>query len=365
MTFNSHLLRWFKKHGRHSLPWQINPTPYRVWVSEIMLQQTQVTTVIPYFERFMQKFPTIHSLAKAHLDEVFHLWAGLGYYSRAKNLHQTAQMIAKHYKGEFPTEYENILSLPGIGRSTAGAILSISMQQPYPILDGNVKRVLARHFAIQGWPGDPHISKKLWALSEEVTPKKNVHYYTQAIMDLGATVCTPKNPQCGVCPVHQTCQAKAQDLTNRIPGKRQKQVLPQKSTQMLMILEPQTHLILLEKRPTPGIWGGLWSLPECPLGTDPNLWCKQHLKINCSILATLDTFRHTFTHFHLDITTTICRFKQSSKITKSITHLEAPYQWHLLNKLDTLALPAPVKRLLNRIQTTITSGEYDVSHCAV
>lgn len=364
MTFNSHLLRWFKKHGRHTLPWQINPTPYRVWVSEIMLQQTQVSTVIPYFERFMQQFPTIRCLSDAQLDEVLYLWAGLGYYSRAKNLHQTAQMIVRHYKGEFPTEYENILSLPGIGRSTAGAILSISMQQPYPILDGNVKRVLARHFAIEGWPGDPVINKTLWALSEEATPKKNVHHYTQAIMDLGATLCTPKNPQCGLCPVHQSCKAKAQDLIPHIPGKRPKQVLPQKSTQMLIILDT-THRVLLAKRPTAGIWGGLWSLLECPLNTDPKLWCKQHLKLNCSTLETLETFRHTFTHFHLDITPTICEFKQSAKITKNIRHLEAPYQWHALHTLDTLALPAPVKRLLTRVQMSISSGEYDVLHCAV
>jgi A/G-specific adenine glycosylase len=243
------------------------------------------------------------------------------------------------------------------------------MQQPYPILDGNVKRVLARYFAIKGWPGDPAISKKLWAFSESLTPKKNVHHYTQAMMDLGATLCTAKNPRCDVCPLQHSCKAHAQHLTNRIPGKRPKKTLPEQSTQMLIILQPQAHrrdhYLLLKKRPATGIWGGLWSLPECSMGEKPSLWCKQHLKLQCNTTETLNTFRHTFTHFHLDITPIICTLKHTASIIQNKDITEMSYQWHSVAHLDTLALPAPVKRLLNRIAMALNSGAYDVAHSAM
>ncbi len=343
------MIAWFQKQGRHTLPWQSNPTPYRVWISEIMLQQTQVATVIPYFERFMKRFPTVDHLANATLDEVLQQWAGLGYYRRAKHLHQSAQVIQKHFHSIFPDTYEDVLALPGIGRSTAGAILAMSMQQSYPILDGNVKRVLARHFGIQGWPGDPAINQQLWALSTQNTPKKKVDHYTQAMMDLGATLCTASNPACVRCPVAKSCQAKACDLIEAIPAKRPATpAKPLRKTFMLIILHQATQSVLLEKRETKGIWGGLWSLIECPLKTDVSQHCKTEFKLSPKTLENLESFRHTFTHFHLDIHPLVCKVH-----TKSLPTLKAPYQWHALEDLHTIGLPAPVKRLLSEYKETV------------
>ncbi len=342
LSFSTRVIAWFQTQGRRGLPWQSKPTPYRVWISEIMLQQTQVATVIPYFQRFMQTFPTLEHLAKASLDDVFQQWAGLGYYRRAKHLHQSAVLIQKHYHGIFPSAYEDILALPGIGRSTAGAILSMSMQQSYPILDGNVKRVLARHFGIQGWPGDPAVSKQLWALSAANTPTKDVHHYTQGMMDLGATLCTARNPACERCPIAGSCKAKALGIISTMPAKRPKKVIPVQATRMLIFLHPATQKVLLEKRETKGIWGGLWSLVECPLRTNLSVWCHEQFKILVKKPRKLEAFRHTFTHFHLDIHPVICEVH-----IKPIPRLKAPYQWHALEDLPKLGLPAPVKRLLS------------------
>ncbi len=346
MRFHQKILKWFHAHGRHDLPWQQNPTAYRVWVSEIMLQQTQVATVIPYFERFIQRFPTLQSLAQAHLDEVLAIWAGLGYYGRAKNLHRSAQIIVQAHQGIFPIDYDMVLQLPGIGPSTAGAILSLSTQQSYPILDGNVKRVLSRHFGIDGWPGDPAVSKKLWTFSAANTPKKEAHHYTQAIMDLGATLCTQSKPQCPRCPIQSSCIAHASNRIAEIPGKAPRKTIPCQSTQMLLLIHPQTHQVLLEKRPTQGIWGGLWSLPECALDLDGAQWAQQ--AFSCAVKAAhkLPLLKHRFTHFQLDIHPIILS-TQATRLPK----LAMPYQWHADAAIEHLGLPSPVKALVAQLRT--------------
>lgn len=342
MTFSQKILKWFDKHGRHDLPWQKNLTPYRVWISEIMLQQTQVTTVIDYFEKFMKRFPTLSKLAKAPLDDVFQLWSGLGYYARAKNLHKTAQIIETQYRGKFPTEYDTVLELPGIGRSTAGAILSISTQQRYPILDGNVKRVLSRHFAIDGWTGNPKTLEKLWQHSEKITPKKRIADYTQAIMDLGATVCTRSQPKCTVCPISNSCEAKKCDRVKFYPMSKPKAKIPTKTTTVLMLVSFKHQCILLEKRPIKGIWGGLWSLPECPPQTNVKDWCTKTFKLGLQRTHAWESFRHTFTHFHLNIHPILCEVDNHRKLIST----DLKYQWYLIEKAGTLGLPAPIRRLI-------------------
>lgn len=259
--FTRSVLRWYKKHGRHDLPWQKDINAYRVWVSEIMLQQTQVNTVIPYYERFMQTFPTVRDLAQADIDEVLHLWTGLGYYARARNLHKSARIIHTDHNNRFPDDLESIVALPGIGRSTAGAILSLALNQVAPILDGNVKRVLARYHRVEGWPGNKKTEQKLWQLAESVTPDKEFAAYTQAIMDLGATVCTRSNPLCDQCPVNNGCEARETGTQEQYPGKKPKKTLPVKQT-IFTIIENDKGEVLLEKRLPQGIWGGLWSFPN-------------------------------------------------------------------------------------------------------
>lgn len=226
--FSHQVLEWYQRYGRKTLPWQLDKTPYQVWLSEVMLQQTQVATVIPYFQRFMARFPTVSQLAAAPLDEVLHLWTGLGYYARARNLHKAAQTIVAQHGGEFPTSFEEIAALPGIGRSTAGAILSLSLGQHYPILDGNVKRVLARCYAVEGWPGKKPVENRLWQISGEVTPAEGVGQFNQAMMDLGALVCTRSKPKCELCPLSNGCIAYANHSWANYPGKKPKQTLPEK-----------------------------------------------------------------------------------------------------------------------------------------
>ncbi len=301
-SFPPKLLAWFDQYGRHDLPWQHNITPYRVWVSEIMLQQTQVKTVIPYFERFMQSFPDLQVLASASQDEVLGHWAGLGYYARGRNLHKAAIMIRDEFKGEFPATFDEILSLPGIGRSTAGAILSISLGQRQAILDGNVKRVLSRYLALEGWPGEKNNEQKLWSVADLLTPDVRFNDYTQAIMDLGATLCTRSKPQCGTCPVAGFCEARQQGRVIEFPFSKPKKIKPIKKSYFL-ILENQQGQVLLQQRPQKGIWGGLWSFPE--YASLPN--CEDALKMNetqtesAQSLVEWEVFRHTFSHYHLDI----------------------------------------------------------------
>ena len=347
--FSQQLLTWFDAHGRKDLPWQKHINPYRIWVSEIMLQQTQVTTVIPYFERFMQRFPTITSLAKASLDDVLALWAGLGYYARAKHLHKTAQTIISAHQGKFPTRFEEVIALPGIGRSTAGAILSISTEQRFAILDGNVKRVLSRYFAIPGWPGEAKITEQLWGLAEKLTPFRRVNHYTQAIMDLGATLCTRAKPNCAACPVARTCQAKRLNLVKNFPESRPKQEKPTKPITLLMIVQTKNKQqeILLEKRPTNGIWGGLWSLPECNVKENIKEFLEKHFNLKTERIKKIlkqEKLLHTFTHFHLNI-----HPQRVEIMPRTTLKLKPQYHWHPIAKLSSVGLPAPVKRILSAL----------------
>jgi A/G-specific adenine glycosylase len=300
-TFSDRLLAWHATTGRHTLPWQVARTPYRVWVSEIMLQQTQVNTVIPYFARFLARFPDIKALAAAPLDDVLHHWSGLGYYARARNLQRAAQQILAEHGGEFPVTLDQALALPGIGRSTAGAILALSRDQRQPILDGNVKRVLTRHFAIGGWPDSSATQKILWPLADSLTPTVGVANYTQAIMDLGATLCTRSDPACASCPVATSCLALANNCVKDFPAARPRRALPERATQFLL-LNNSSGEWLLERRPSSGIWGGLWSFPELSTTDEATTWCGARDLQLCETPAALAPVVHTFTHFRLTIT---------------------------------------------------------------
>ena len=341
-TFSQSVLKWFDKHGRKHLPWQQNITPYRVWLSEIMLQQTQVATVIPYFERFTQKFPTVQSLATAPIDEVLHLWTGLGYYARARNLHRCAQTVVAQYGGNFPDTVEALSELTGIGRSTAGAIVSIAFQKRAAILDGNVKRVLARYHAVDGWPGQTDTLNQLWAIAEEHTPKNRSNDYTQAMMDMGATICTRSRPKCAQCPLQSGCIAYAQGEQTRYPGKKPKKTLPEKSVQLLMLRNPSGE-ILLQQRPPQGIWGGLWSFPELAIDADAEAYAQGSFgKVVNS--ETWNSYRHTFSHYHLDITPVLIQLAKTPGVVSS-----GGSHWYSLHQPDALGLAAPVKKLLEKL----------------
>ncbi len=342
--FSKAVLDWFDVHGRHDLPWQHNKTPYRVWVSEIMLQQTQVATVIPYYHRFMESFPDVQALANASSDEVLHHWTGLGYYARARNLHKCAQTVVTDYAGEFPRDAQLLEGLSGIGRSTAGAIASISMGLNSAILDGNVKRVLSRFHAIEGWPGNKKISDKMWLIAEDYTPKKRTGEYTQAMMDLGATLCTRSKPQCEVCPLAPACVAYERGQMKAFPNSKPKKEKPVKSTRMLII--EHDGEVLLRQQPSSGIWGGLWIFPQQDLQDE----VLQHpLLDNCNVADVHEgeAFRHTFSHYHLDIHPT--RISLKSKVPQVG---EAQMLWYNLEHPASVGLAAPVKKLLDALSTS-------------
>jgi A/G-specific adenine glycosylase len=306
-AFSTRVQAWAQQHGRKDLPWQRNPTPYRVWVSEIMLQQTQVDTVIPYYEKFMQTFPDIETLANASQDLVLHHWSGLGYYARARNLHKSAKIICDQYQSNFPSSLEAVEALPGIGKSTAAAILSLSHNQRHAILDGNVKRVLARHTGTTGWPGHSSVEKLLWNIAEQRTPQNNNACYTQAMMDLGATVCTRSHPLCSSCPVNDDCMAYAQNLQTELPTPRPKKNIPTRSTVMLAVFNHEDNL-LMQRRPSHGIWGGLWSFPEFDAVDDALHWCVQIFSRMPDSQQTLADLTHTFSHFRLVISPLTVRY---------------------------------------------------------
>lgn len=338
-SFADSLIRWYRLHGRFDLPWQQDRSLYRCWVSEIMLQQTQVSTVIPYFERFMQRFPDCASLARASMDDVLLLWAGLGYYSRARNLHKAAVIIDEKYQGVFPSLYDDVLALPGIGPSTAGAILAQALGQRHAILDGNVKRVLARYQAIDGWPGQADVEKQLWQWAESYTPQQDVAAYTQAIMDLGATVCTRSSARCELCPVMESCQARLHGRVAELPARKPKKALPVRKKRLLIIRNNEGHY-LMQKRPPAGIWGGLWSLPELMMEQQVAETVMQNWQLTVTGYQDLPVFRHTFSHFHLDITP--CEVSIDVEI-KAVAD-EACYQWRA--DITKLALAAPVSAIL-------------------
>jgi A/G-specific adenine glycosylase len=342
--FSAALLAWFDAHGRKDLPWQRDPTPYRVWVSEIMLQQTQVTTVIPYYLRFMERFPAIAALAAAPLDEVLHLWSGLGYYARARNLHRTACIVRDEYGGAFPADLDAMQALPGIGRSTAGAILALAHGQRHPILDGNVKRVLARYRAIEGWPGRPAVEKRLWQLAEACTPDARVGAYTQAIMDLGATLCTRSAPGCERCPLAADCDARKLGRPTAYPQAKPRQEKPERHS-TLLLLSNEAGEVLLERRPPTGIWGGLWSLPEVPPdhAEEERIkdWCRDRLRCRVDRFTTLPELRHGFSHFNLRIRPLHARvLAQDAAIMEG-----ADYVWYN-GRSRAHGLAAPIRRLL-------------------
>ncbi len=340
------LLAWFEVHGRHELPWQQRATPYRVWVSEIMLQQTQVETVIPYYRRFMQRFPHCGALAAATVDEVLHLWTGLGYYARARNLHRAAQQIQQQHHGEVPTTFADLLALPGIGRSSAGAILALSCGQRHAILDGNAKRVLARYHAIEGWPGSTSIARKLWALAEHHLPHTCVANYTQAIMDLGAKICTRTRPRCEACPLAAHCRAHLAGRSSCYPASKPQRKLPLRET-VFLICRQASGVLLLKRRPPSGVWGGLWCFPE--VGDDALVtidhWCDQHGVVRTSAAQHYQEMTHAFTHFRLRIRT------QLFAVTGHKDRVMAPEQWLWYKIADPahIGLPRPVEKLIGEL----------------
>jgi len=344
--FADRLLAWSDDHGRKHLPWQQDITPYRVWVSEIMLQQTQVSTVIPYFERFMAAFPDVRALAAAGIDDVLHHWTGLGYYARARNLHRAAEVVVAAHGGHFPQSLEELEALPGIGRSTAGAIVSIACDGRAPILDGNVKRVLARYHAVAGWPGSSAVLKTLWEHAEAHTPGERVADYTQAIMDLGATVCTRSRPACNLCPLAGNCLAHAAGNPGDYPGRKPRKTLPQRQTTFVLARHPDGAW-LLEQRPPSGIWGGLWCFPEVAATADAGPWCRDALEADPMAIEALTPFRHTFSHYHLDITPVVVR------LARAADGIEEGKQrlWYDPMAPPRIGLAAPVARLLATLTT--------------
>jgi A/G-specific adenine glycosylase len=336
------LLPWFDAHGRHDLPWQSDPTPYRVWVSEVMLQQTQVDAVKPYYERFMARFPEPATLAAAPVDEVMGLWSGLGYYARARNLHRAAQEIVSRHGGALPASYDDLVALAGIGRSTAGAILALACGQAHPILDGNVKRVLARAFLVEDAPDSSAGLKRLWALAEAATPAVRVADYTQAIMDLGATVCTRANPACGLCPLAGSCLALATGRTAAIPAAKRR--APRRGRAAHVVFVIAAGRVLLERRPPRGIWGGLWTPPEFPDAAAAEAFLASRFAAGAPARR-LPTVSHAFTHFDLAIEPWVLELEAASP-----TAAEGDARWHELAALESVGLPAPVARLLEEIR---------------
>ncbi len=346
--FAGAVLAWYDAHGRKHLPWQQDITPYRVWISEIMLQQTQVSTVIPYYERFMASFPSVQALAAAPVDEVLHHWAGLGYYARARNLHKAAQMLVERFGGEFPATVEEVAELPGIGLSTAGAILSLSRKRRAVILDGNVKRVLSRFHAVQ--ESGSAAEKKLWAYADEHTPRRRVDNYNQVMMDLGATLCTRTKPACLLCPLQAHCAGWAEGEPTRYPVKKASKAIPEKFTTLLIFLNAEGE-VLLEQRPPAGIWGGLWSFPESAADDDATL--KQILKADWGVTRVqpewLAERGHTFSHYHLTMRPALLRKAKLSQVSGRAS------RWCKLGALPALGLPAPVKQMLLEL-----AAEYSV-----
>ncbi len=338
-SFHRKLLAWFDRHGRHDLPWQKKQTPYAVWVSEVMLQQTQVATVIPYYHRFMKRFPSIKSLSEASIDEVLQHWSGLGYYARGRNLHRCALILREQYHGRFPNTVAEVSQLPGIGRSTAGAILSLSRDVPAAILDGNVKRVLTRFFALEGLPNSTAFIKQLWTLAEELTPQRRCRDYNQAMMDLGALVCTRVRPMCSSCPLQKDCLAYQLGVPHRFPQKKQARQRSQKRVCMLL-LESQAGEILLQKRPAVGVWGGLWSFPECVDLSAAKRLCKQQYACTLLSCKKMPEFKHVFSHFDLLITPINMMVQRSSAIMDSDSQF-----WYKRGD----ALPGGVSAVVSRL----------------
>jgi A/G-specific adenine glycosylase len=345
MTLAETLIAWHARHGRHDLPWQRERTPYRVWVSEIMLQQTQVATVIGYYQRFMRQMPSLAHLAAASIDEVLHLWSGLGYYSRARNLHRAAQILVDEYGGRFPERVEELVKLPGIGRSTAAAIVSLSFNERATILDGNVKRVLARHFAIDGATNDPQVEQQLWQCADGCTPHADVATYTQAIMDFGATLCTRSDPLCMHCPLQMSCVAFSQGRVKQLPTPRKRADRPSRQVVMLLAVDKDGQ-VLLQRRPPHGIWGGLWSPPEFDSAEAAAQFCRSTFSALPEESLQMDPLLHAFTHFDLTITPLRVRWQRPVSTIEVDGAL-----WYNARDPARVGLPAPIATLISRVES--------------
>lgn len=338
--FSERLIRWQKQHGRHDLPWQ-GESAYRIWLSEIMLQQTQVATVIPYYLRFVASFSDIAALAAATEEQVLAHWSGLGYYARGRNLHKTAKLIMERHGGEFPHDFEQLLALPGIGRSTAAAICALAWNERCAILDGNVKRVLARHRGVEGWTGGRQTEQQLWALAESLLPERSADIYTQALMDLGAMVCTRSRPQCAACPVREDCVALSSSRVDQLPAARPRKTVPEREATFLLLLQGEE--IMLERRPPHGVWGGLWCMPQIQAGEEGAYLSRHGFRVGRRV--ELAAFSHTFTHFRLHIRPVLLELQNRPLLAE-----QSGAEW--MKREDALhaALPSPVRRLLRDLQ---------------
>jgi A/G-specific adenine glycosylase len=340
-SFARRVVAWQREHGRSTLPWQATRDPYRIWLSEIMLQQTQVSTVIPYFERFVARFPDVGALARADEDEVMSLWSGLGYYARARNLHRAARAVMERFGGAFPGTFEALSTLPGIGRSTASAIAAFATGEARPILDGNVRRVLARHAGIPGDPTSKAVLDALWGEAEARMPRSDVEAYTQGMMDLGATICLPRKPLCLLCPVREDCVARLENRIDELPGRKVRGIAPRRQVSMLVVVARGE--VLVEKRPPSGIWGGLWSLPEAPRDAKPEEALREW-GLEAARVDPLAPFEHAFTHFTLEVTPWRIEPKRGNVVSESKRAM-----WLPLTELAGAALPSPVRKLLKTV----------------
>jgi A/G-specific adenine glycosylase len=347
--FARQLIAWQRRHGRNDLPWQNTRDAYRIWLSEIMLQQTQVGTVIPYYRNFLEHFPDVASLAAADLNAVLRLWSGLGYYSRARNLHRAANAVMDVHGAQFPRAREALESLPGVGRSTAAAIAAFAFGRREAILDGNVKRVLARHFAVAGFPGETKVAATLWALAESLLPARDIARYTQALMDLGATVCTRK-PSCERCPVRASCRALAEGATASYPGPRPRRSVPVRETKMLLLVSQGR--LLLEKRAPAGIWGGLWCFPEFAIDEEAAAVCEARYGLRVADVEHLQVLPHSFTHFTLRIHPVACRVVDGMSIGGRMAD-GGSSAWMTLQDAAVDAIPVPVRTLLGRLPVAL------------
>lgn len=362
-SFSHRVLLWFDQHGRKNLPWQRDHDAYKIWVSEIMLQQTRVETVIPYYEKFMQRFPDVSKLAESNVDEVLHHWTGLGYYARARNLHKAAKQICTMHAGKFPQNIDQVIDLPGIGRSTAAAVLALSFDQPHAILDGNVKRVLARYCAIEGWPGTRDVEQQLWQHAESLLPAKSFAEYTQAMMDLGATLCTRSKPCCDACPVQENCLAFAQQRQNELPTPKPSKKIPQREIVVAIIQNNEDGSVWLEKRPPTGIWGGLYSFPEFENTDKYEVWLNKQTKAFLYKSQSLPVISHTFSHFRLHMHPKLIQIrKKPNGVMEDDLGV-----WYKLTEQKIghkIGLAAPVKKALVQVLNSKKEQPYE-SHGAM
>ena len=346
-SFAARVARWQRSHGRHGLPWQGTRDAYRIWLSEVMLQQTQVATVIPYYERFLARFPGVAALAAAPEDDVMALWSGLGYYARARNLHRAAREVVAQHEGIFPVDAQTLAQLPGIGRSTAAAIAVFASGERGAILDGNVRRVLSRHAGIAGDPASAAVMSRLWSEAEARLPRSGIEAYTQGMMDLGADLCLPRKPLCLLCPVNADCVARIENRVDDLPGRKARAPARRRRIAMLVVLSQGE--VLLERRPPRGIWGGLWSLPEVEVSDAPRAALARDWGLDAAEVEAMEPFEHAFTHFILEIEPWRVRLGKSTRLAEGKAGT-----WMPLCDLDGAALPSPVRKLLGKVVSGTT-----------